>query len=1363
MSSEDSPFTSVSSIRSKWEQMAIGNDSERDKEKSGARDPRREVHRDNVRPDSKQQTSNGSVPTAHSISEFSTTTKLSVGESKTSVANVERDPSPNGTTVSSTPRQGPPPVHPKPQALTSVNSALARFQRPAIAVTSNWSTDGQASTSEEGAVSDTSATNGDGSHESRPPEIDFRTKPVLNHPSAAHGGIDPVTSYFYESPTLNKSTTSTQEQSSVHVDGHNQIHQTESNPSPAAALLFRHTVQAIELPRGQSADSERASEANSDRKLHSRGRSLALPSVSTASVQNATAEKRWSTPHPTSLPYHYQQQTTPQPQPYVAPSQTGSVTPTQPKPYVPPSLPAAAPPQPQTYIAPQPATPVATSDASSYFPPSQVSTLAAAQHNVPLQTPKSQPYVQQLFVPISQASSQPSTRSEAPMTHTSKNLQYGTPSSSSFRSAQLDPQATHHEEALHKQAYQQPPQLQSAPQLPPRPVAPVIVAPAPVVSSGPTSIVDLGRRSNELRRSEAPAPPPPRGRSRSPAVLGRPTTATTQPSQPEPQGPVLPIRPTVHVQSYSQPSQSQQQPQHLVGPMLQQVPTQQLQPYTSQMYTYPSASTPSLPTEPTVGDEDSYMDSYSGPEMMEDDSDDNFVTSAEETERLSEYPDSSRANRRPPILRSTPHEIHCKYDVRVISISGEYIITSSTVTKVWSVKTGSCIGHIGHPDLRVTAIAFKPSLQVEDEGSIIWLGTRDGGLLEADIRVLRIVNKRTGVHASTIKGIYRCGFEMWTLDEDGRLQIWGPDERTGLPQLNQAPKSQRIQVATACAIVVSSYLWVGRAKQVTVYQPSFSQSEQVQFTVTRPLTAMKPAGDITCAAVVAADPEHVYFGHDDGKVSVYSRSKLTCVDVVGISLYKITAMAGVGNFLWVSFRTGMIYVYDVSQRPWIVMKDWKAHDGPIQSMAVDRTSIFKLGTLPVITMTATENILTIWDGMLKQDWLELSMQEHEAEYCSFRTIQALICTWNVGAAKPTELQQTSTDSKFLRKLLKTADDPELIVFGFQELVELDNKTVTAKSMFKHKKKNKDKANVQQHMSYQYKAWQDHLTEAVSHLDSRYVLLTSDKLVGLYTCIFIKEREKHEIGNLRSSTVKTGLGGLHGNKGAIIVRFTLDDSSICFVNCHLAAGQSNVIPRNNDIANIMEAKIATAGIGSTANTADIYVGGGDGSMILDHEICFVNGDMNYRITLHRVPVMKLLEKGELDKLLESDQLLSQLKKNPGFRLRPFSEFPITFPPTYKYDIGSDTYDSSEKKRTPAWCDRIYYRGPGKIFPIEYRTYDVRVSDHRPVSGLYDIKIKTVDWELRKEAMQMAINRWEDFVQESIQKARLHFHENEQRIR
>ena len=40
-------------------------------------------------------------------------------------------------------------------------------------------------------------------------------------------------------------------------------------------------------------------------------------------------------------------------------------------------------------------------------------------------------------------------------------------------------------------------------------------------------------------------------------------------------------------------------------------------------------------------------------------------------------------------------------------------------------------------------------------------------------------------------------------------------------------------------------------------------------------------------------------------------------------------------------------------------------------------------------------------------------------------------------------------------------------------------------------------------------------------------------------------------------LKLGVGGSLGNKGALIVRINLDDSSFAFVNCHLEAGESNM--------------------------------------------------------------------------------------------------------------------------------------------------------------------------------------------------------------
>ena len=70
------------------------------------------------------------------------------------------------------------------------------------------------------------------------------------------------------------------------------------------------------------------------------------------------------------------------------------------------------------------------------------------------------------------------------------------------------------------------------------------------------------------------------------------------------------------------------------------------------------------------------------------------------------------------------------------------------------------------------------------------------------------------------------------------------------------------------------------------------------------------------------------------------------------------------------------------------------------------------------------------------------------------------------------------------------------------------------------------------MSRQYLDWRDYLTRSIGKCmprDQPYQLLHSASLVGLFTCIFIKESLRKSIRDVRAAEVKRGLGGLHGNK------------------------------------------------------------------------------------------------------------------------------------------------------------------------------------------------------------------------------------------
>ncbi|XP_042710307.2 phosphatidylinositol polyphosphate 5-phosphatase type IV isoform X2 [Chrysemys picta bellii] len=121
-----------------------------------------------------------------------------------------------------------------------------------------------------------------------------------------------------------------------------------------------------------------------------------------------------------------------------------------------------------------------------------------------------------------------------------------------------------------------------------------------------------------------------------------------------------------------------------------------------------------------------------------------------------------------------------------------------------------------------------------------------------------------------------------------------------------------------------------------------------------------------------------------------------------------------------------------------------------------------------------------------------------------------------------------------------------------------------------------------------------------------------------------------------------------------------------------------------------------------------------------------GDFNFRLNKDRESVESILNQHlekDMSKLLQYDQLIKEM--NDGAIFKGFQEAAIHFRPSYKFDIGQDCYDTTSKQRTPSYTDRVIYRSRHKddIHAVKYSSCSVvKTSDHRPVYGLFRVKVR-----------------------------------------
>ncbi|CAO2045789.1 unnamed protein product [Urochloa humidicola] len=261
-------------------------------------------------------------------------------------------------------------------------------------------------------------------------------------------------------------------------------------------------------------------------------------------------------------------------------------------------------------------------------------------------------------------------------------------------------------------------------------------------------------------------------------------------------------------------------------------------------------------------------------------------------------------------------------------------------------------------------------------------------------------------------------------------------------------------------------------------------------------------------------------------------------------------------------------------------------------------------------------------------------------------------------------------------------------------------------------------------------------------------------MGLIIAVWVRINLKQFIGDIDSASVACGLGRAIGNKGAVGLRMRIHDRSICFVNCHFAAHMEAVSRRNEDFEHVFRSMTFSSpsnGLLTTSVSGSGQLLRGANGLRLpelsDTDMIVFLGDFNYRLSdISYDEAMGSVSQGYFDSLRENDQLRAEMRSGRVFQGLREGEF--KFPLTYKFEkhiAGLSGYDSSEKKRIPAWCDRILYRDSRASSDIEcslecpvvgsISLYDSCMeatdSDHKPVKCVFNLDVAHVDKRTMRE--------------------------------
>ncbi|VDN34220.1 unnamed protein product, partial [Gongylonema pulchrum] len=214
-------------------------------------------------------------------------------------------------------------------------------------------------------------------------------------------------------------------------------------------------------------------------------------------------------------------------------------------------------------------------------------------------------------------------------------------------------------------------------------------------------------------------------------------------------------------------------------------------------------------------------------------------------------------------------------------------------------------------------------------------------------------------------------------------------------------------------------------------------------------------------------------------------------------------------------------------------------------------------------------------GLTTKDDINEVMHDWESRYSSYSNSSIFITTFNVNGRVPA--------LEMIPKWLTfNGDPPDFYAVGLQEM-DLSPQAFLMNTSARHFE------------------WQI-VTKKSLPTTARYALVKEVRLVGILLMIYRRIDCGIKVNEAATEVevVPTGfpLLGRMGNKGGVAISLQLNDSCICFVNSHFAAGQEELEKRNQDYREISQIRFPKSN-----------------KTLFDHDAIFWLGDMNFRLEVN----------------------------------------------------------------------------------------------------------------------------------------------------